>query len=82
MPLWLPTRSNNPRSLGWTAAFSSTAPRSTSSKSADADRQAALTAVDEMQHAAELLDRVDEGELEGYLVELIDRARTARPIGR
>ena len=38
------------------------------------DRQAGLAAVEEMQHAAELLDRVDEGELEGYLLELIDRA--------
>jgi hypothetical protein len=38
------------------------------------DRQERLTAVDEMQQAAELLDRVDEGELEGYLVELIDGA--------
>ena len=39
---------------------------------------------DEMVLAAELLDRVDEGELEGYLVELIDRAgRTAdRPVRR
>ena len=38
------------------------------------DRQAGLAAAEEMQHAAELLDRVDEGELEGYLLELIDRA--------
>lgn len=39
---------------------------------------------DEMALAAELLDHVDEGELEGYLVELIDRAgRTAnRPVRR
>ena len=46
------------------------------------DRQAASAAADEMQQAAELLDRVDEGELEGYLVELIDRAgRTVdRPV--
>lgn len=29
---------------------------------------------DEMQDAAELLERVDEGDLESYLVELIDRA--------
>ena len=36
----------------------------------------------EMQLAAELLDHIDDGELEGYLVELIDRAgRTAdRPV--
>ena len=38
------------------------------------DRQERLAAAEEMQHAAELLDRVDEGELEDYLVELIDRA--------
>ena len=39
------------------------------------DRQAALSAANnEMRHAAELLERVDEGELEAYLVELIDRS--------
>jgi hypothetical protein len=36
--------------------------------------QPALSATDEMQQAAELLERIDEDELEGYLVELIDRA--------
>jgi hypothetical protein len=48
------------------------------------DRQAALAATEEMQHAAELLDRVDEGELSGYLVELIDRAgrRADQPVRR
>ena len=39
-----------------------------------------LSTNDEMQHAAELLERLDEGELDGYLVELIDRA--GRPTGR
>ena len=41
-----------------------------------------VVGADEMQHAAELLERVDEGDLEGYLVELIDRGRTAQPVGR
>jgi hypothetical protein len=52
------------------------------SRETTVDRQAGLAAAEEMQLAAELLDRVDEGELEGYLVELIDRAgRTAdRPV--
>jgi len=47
-----------------------------------ADRQERLTAGDEMQRAAELLDRVDDGELEAYLVELIDGADRAvdRPV--
>ena len=38
------------------------------------DQQASLSEHDEMRDAAELLERLDEGELEGYLVELIDRA--------
>jgi hypothetical protein len=37
------------------------------------DRQAASQAT-EMQHAVEVLERVDDGELDDYLVELIDRA--------
>jgi hypothetical protein len=41
--------------------------------SAPPDRQAASQAA-EMQHAVEVLERIDDGELDGYLVELIDRA--------
>lgn len=40
----------------------------------------AWSANDEMQHAAELLERIDAGELHGYLVDLIDRV--GRPTGR
>ena len=40
-----------------------------------------VATADEMQDAAELLERVDEGELESYLVELIDRAGR-KPGGR
>jgi hypothetical protein len=42
-------------------------------ESATADRQAASQAT-EMQHAVEVLERIDDGELDDYLVELIDRA--------
>lgn len=38
------------------------------------DPRAIVPMADEMQDAAELLERVDEGELESYLVELIDKA--------
>jgi hypothetical protein len=36
--------------------------------------RAMSSAADERRHAAELLERIDDGELEAYLVELIDRA--------
>jgi hypothetical protein len=38
------------------------------------DHEQGAAAVEEMQHAAELLDRVDDGQLEDYLAELIECA--------
>ena len=44
------------------------------SPAARLERQAALSRSDEMEDAAELLERIHQGQLEGYLVELLDRA--------
>lgn len=41
------------------------------------ERHTMLSAGDEMQRAAELLEHAEDGELEAYLVELIDRAATS-----
>ena len=43
------------------------------------EREAAASAAGEMQQAAELLEGIERGQLESYLVELIDRSRRAPP---